>query len=384
MALVDAIPASIRTAIGAEGIGKLEKSMIQAIPTAVAVATGSAGTDALAAALTAGIPASVKTAIGQQGMASLVASLSNTLPAAVATAVGAQGLATLTTAIGTTIPTAAQAGVSGSEAVAQALVILQNAATTSTGTEGLGKLINALAATLPQSAIDSMENAGLLARVLSDPTGTENMSALVATMTTNVQSQLTTVAGFFDQLATRMGLTMNGGSVATAIAALTPPPVQVAATKSVVSTVETSPFIPAHYETIWSTPLGTGRRDWIPDEPAHGKIIWSDGTITEYAKGGLTSGTSIAGELGPEWVVPTYEPERSKFLSDVGADPDKIAAGVARMLGQGGPGAGGDSNITVIVQLDGNQVARATAKQIRGGNTELIAALDGRIKARMN
>jgi hypothetical protein len=54
------------------------------------------------------------------------------------------------------------------------------------------------------------------------------------------------------------------------------------------------------------------------------------------------------------------------------------------MLGQGGPGAGGDSNITVIVQLDGNQVARATAKQIRGGNTELIAALDGRIKARMN
>ena len=384
MALVDAIPASIRTAIGAEGIGKLEKSMIQAIPTAVAVATGSAGTDALEAALTSSIPESIKTAIGAQGMASLVASLSNTLPAAVATAVGAQGLATLTTAIGTTIPTAAQAGVSGSEAVAQALVILQNAATTSTGTEGLGKLINALAATLPQSAIDSMENAGLLARVLSDPTGTENMSALVATMTTNVQSQLTTVAGFFDQLATRMGLTMNGGSVATAIAALTPPPVQVAATKSVVSTVETSPFIPAHYETIWSTPLGTGRRDWIPDEPAHGKIIWSDGTITEYAKGGLTSGTSIAGELGPEWVVPTYEPERSKFLSDVGADPDKIAAGVARMLGQGGPGAGGDSNITVIVQLDGNQVARATAKQIRGGNTELIAAMDGRIKARMN
>ena len=82
--------------------------------------------------------------------------------------------------------------------------------------------------------------------------------------------------------------------------------------------------------------------------------------------------------------MPTYEPERSKFLSDVGADPDRIAAGVARMLGQGGPGAGGDSNITVIVQLDGNQVARATAKQIRGGNTELIAALDGRIKARMN
>jgi len=82
--------------------------------------------------------------------------------------------------------------------------------------------------------------------------------------------------------------------------------------------------------------------------------------------------------------VPTYEPQKSKFLADVGADPDKIAAGVARMLGQGGPGAGGDSNITVIVQLDGNQVARATAKQIRGGNTELIAALDGRIKARMN
>jgi len=384
MALVDAIPASIRTAIGADGIGKLEKSMIQAIPAAIAVATGTAGMESLSAALTAGIPESIKTAIGAQGMASLVSALTSTLPAAVSNAVGAQGLATLVTTIGTTIPTAAQAGVSGSEAVAQALAILQNASATSTGMEGLGQLINALAATLPQSAIDSMENAGLLARVLSDPTGTENMTALVATMTTNVQSQLTTVAGFFDTLATRMGLTMNGGSVATAIAALTPAPVQVAATKTVVQTIETSPARPAYYDWIRDR-YGVYSYQLVDQgEPAHGKIIWSDGTIINYGKGGLTSGTSIAGELGPEWVVPTYEPQRSQFLADVGADPDKIASGVARMLGQGGPGVGGDSNITVIVQLDGSQVARATAKQIRGGNTELIAALDGRIKARMN
>jgi len=38
--------------------------------------------------------------------------------------------------------------------------------------------------------------------------------------------------------------------------------------------------------------------------------------------GGLTSQASIAGEIGPEWVVPTYEPQRSKFLKDVGVDPD--------------------------------------------------------------
>ena len=52
--------------------------------------------------------------------------------------------------------------------------------------------------------------------------------------------------------------------------------------------------------------------------------------------GGLTGGPSIAGEIGPEWVVPTYEPERSKFLKDVGIDMDAILQAVTMAAGQGG------------------------------------------------
>lgn len=42
--------------------------------------------------------------------------------------------------------------------------------------------------------------------------------------------------------------------------------------------------------------------------------------VSAYADGGLTNGISIAGEKGREWIVPTYEPERSRFLKDIGMD----------------------------------------------------------------
>lgn len=54
------------------------------------------------------------------------------------------------------------------------------------------------------------------------------------------------------------------------------------------------------------------------------------GTAVEaYASGGLTSGVSIAGEAGSEWIVPTYEPQRSQFLKDVGVDMEILGRSLA-------------------------------------------------------
>jgi hypothetical protein len=259
----------------------------------------------------------------------------------------------------------------GESGLSAAVGVLKDAAGTAAGQEGLQKIIDQLHGALPQSAVDSMKNAGLLAQVLSDPTGTDNMTLLVSNMTTNVQAQLTTVAGFFDTLATQMGLTMNAGSAQTAIAALTPPPVVVAAAKTLVSTIETSPYIAPHEDITYNN-AGTMIRTWDPGSPAHGKIVWSDGTVTAYGKGGLASGASIAGEIGPEWVVPTYEPQRSAFLRDVGADPEAIGRAVARQVSGALGAAGGD--IHVHVHIDGREIGYVCAKQA-AVNEDFIRAI---------
>ena len=73
-------------------------------------------------------------------------------------------------------------------------------------------------------------------------------------------------------------------------------------------------------------------------------------------RGGLFSGPTIMGEHGPEWAVPTYEPERSRFLKDVGADPDKIAAAIAKKTG-GGSGSGNTIHIDNLVNVEGTLIA---------------------------
>ena len=95
----------------------------------------------------------------------------------------------------------------------------------------------------------------------------------------------------------------------------------------------------------------------------------SMGAPKTFAKGGKTSGLSIAGEAGAEWVIPTYEPERTSFLKDIGMSPDAIASGIARvlspMLTQGG-------DIHVPVTIDGREIAYVVAKQIKYGHGDLI------------
>ena len=96
-----------------------------------------------------------------------------------------------------------------------------------------------------------------------------------------------------------------------------------------------------------------------------------DTTLDRRQHGGLTQGRSLAGEVGPEWVVPTYEPERSSFLRDVGADPEAIGAAVARHIMA--LDAGG-KKIHINLVIDGKQIGNVVANQV-GQNRELNQAI---------
>lgn len=131
--------------------------------------------------------------------------------------------------------------------------------------------------------------------------------------------------------------------------------------------------------------LGFGRgRDWFEfhDSRAIERMTLSDlqdyldnliaqQQIVErgHQSGGLTTGLSFAGEIGPEWVVPTYEPQRSRFLRDVGADPDAIGAAVARhiipLVTEGG------KEIHIHLDVDGREIGHVVAQEF-DRNSELI------------
>jgi len=109
----------------------------------------------------------------------------------------------------------------------------------------------------------------------------------------------------------------------------------------------------------------TSDPNWAEDTNS-GAYPW----LAHYAHGGLTYGPSIAGESGKEWIVPTYEPQRSRFLES--APPqfweNLRGAGVVQ------PGGGGDITVRVPVYLDGKVVADVVAKNIKS-NTNLSDAI---------
>ena len=93
-----------------------------------------------------------------------------------------------------------------------------------------------------------------------------------------------------------------------------------------------------------------------------------------YGAGGLTSGIGIAGEKGPEWVVPTYEPQRSSFLNSA---PDDFWENLSS--GMSG-GSGGDIHLTI--EMDGKAIAQVVAK--RGPNDAEYTGSIEKIVRRMN
>jgi len=89
-----------------------------------------------------------------------------------------------------------------------------------------------------------------------------------------------------------------------------------------------------------------------------------------HGGGGLTNGPTIAGEIGREWNVPTYEPQRSRFLESAPPEfwENLRGGGVVQS------GGGGDITVRVPVYLDGKVLTEVVAKHVpRNANmTEAI------------
>jgi hypothetical protein len=81
--------------------------------------------------------------------------------------------------------------------------------------------------------------------------------------------------------------------------------------------------------------------------------------IPEYAGGGLMTRPSIGGEAGDEWAVPTYEPQRSRFLENAPPEFWENLRGAGVVQPNGG-------NLTVKAYFIVNDkvLGEAVAKQI--------------------
>ena len=90
------------------------------------------------------------------------------------------------------------------------------------------------------------------------------------------------------------------------------------------------------------------------------------------ATGGLTSGITYAGEKGSEWIIPTYEPERSSFLDSINMSPQSIASEINENLqgGEGGPyyitiEIGGEKFGTAMIQnMKSNREVRKQVQKV--------------------
>ncbi len=244
-------------------------------------------------------------------------------------------------AAGSTLTAAAGTGTLGS-----AIDTLKNVAGTAAGAEGMGKIITSLETTLPQSAgIAGLEASGLADALQNTKTPFDNVKDAMAKTVSN----LDVVGQFWADLAEQLGFSMNPANVGTALSSIQS------------SAYAAMPWVVS--QGYWYDPEDPRRKS--PTYIQYGVWMPPGSYPTRppgMAGGGLTSGLTMAGESGSEWVVPTYEPQRSSFLRDVGADPDAIGAAIAKQLSGMG---GGEITVIVPVVMDGEKIASVVAKRVR-------------------
>ena len=205
----------------------------------------------------------------------------------------------------------------------------------------------------------------------------KNVIDALSTVTTATESNLTTVAQMWEQLAQSISGQMinitgkiqeiaeQAGEQPTQIVyqptTIPVPWTSIVSSGEIVSGLGYVPkgeiYWVARYE---GRILSTSRTKPESDYPY---VIWGPGG----QKGGLFSTPTIGGEAGPEWFVPTYEPERSQFLRDIGLEPSKVGRAIAKALmenlyGEGGGGGGEVSKpVHIHLHLDNREIARAVA-----------------------
>ncbi len=246
-------------------------------------------------------------------------------------------------------------------------------------TENIQSLIDILgssadAGTLAKAVIDSAGKVNILS---TNITGTEtpfnDMSRGVADMVLNVKSQLKTVGDLFDALANQMGINFGAEGLVQAVQKIN------------TQTVNTTTYKEPIYVDTYSN--GTA---WYYVNPITGLPVFL-GTYGPFEShpikmgpfyppkglGGLTSGPSLAGELGPEYVVPTYEPQRSNFLRSVGVDTPEIGREIAKQLSSclTNTSTGSGSNNKEMhfhININGKEIADVIASELYNGNASLV------------
>jgi len=212
------------------------------------------------------------------------------------------------------------AGSTGLQLLLTKLGEIPGSTSAATGETGLKKLFDALGLDFPKATGTSATQTGTLIDTLqATDTPFANVQKAINSFTT---TGLGSIDSALSALATKLGITYTPGIGSAAGSAIIS---DYAAANPYAKPLTNHPWTLRKYgegalEYIWENTdssgklvssvvtFGTGANWNVPNLASKPTDLW-------YGKGGLTSGPSGAGELGPEWVVPTYEPERSRFLA---------------------------------------------------------------------
>jgi hypothetical protein len=198
----------------------------------------------------------------------------------------------------------------------------------------------------------------------------QNVVDALGTMTGTTKEKLVAAAQMWEELAAGIGQGMPsiaGGISAAYVAAQASP---------------TITYQPTVIDVPWTRQKDdVGTWGWYNPEAVWG-AMWSYSSASpppvqkvvygQNFKGGLATQPGTVAEIGPEWVVPTYEPYKSQFLRDVGADPELIGDAIARRIGPALANSGGGGDVHVYLNVDGDVLATAIARQFRQGHPELV------------
>ena len=131
--------------------------------------------------------------------------------------------------------------------------------------------------------------------------------------------------------------------------------------------VPTGTRLPPEYnptqDPMWSTLTNSGSNPmgfWM-ESP-----FYPYSHLYGYQAGGLAQSLGFVAERGPEWVVPTYEPERSRFLQNVpAAFWENLSRGQTGTDREMPPGIQNEEMVVHShVHLDGREIAESVAKYI--------------------
>lgn len=103
--------------------------------------------------------------------------------------------------------------------------------------------------------------------------------------------------------------------------------------------------------------------EWVSDKPADWPL---------FAKGGYATSPSIAGEAGPEWVVPAYNnPNNENFLRSVGIDSNTIGVQIGKIVSNtlkstlGNISLNADNQGDIVIKMDSKEIGRVALAEIK-------------------